>query len=175
MKFSSVLLLIVSCAVVMMAGCSKQQPAKPRAEITSLQRKEAALMITEAQLALSLRDIPRAEGLYLKATALCPDTGGYWMNLGSLQVQLNKKKEAKNAYESALAAYQDALKAAPANASAALQQVVVLALLGRVDEARETLGKVAKDFPTDADIKTFVAEKQFDLMLADSEFKAQAL
>ena len=51
--------------------------------ITPLERDKAANDMSEANFALTLKDWGRAEGLYAKATELCPDEGDAWVSLGS--------------------------------------------------------------------------------------------
>src|SRR4051812_27367951 len=83
------------------AGC------KPKVkEISSLQRREAESLASEAKFALSVRDVARAETSLARATALCPDVGDYWLELGRCRVKLGNRGAAKEAYKSALAVYQ---------------------------------------------------------------------
>ena len=164
-----------SLAVVVLCGTPGCSPKSK--EITSLQRKEAATLDSEAQFALQLKDLARAEGLIAKAADLCPDTGKYWVDLGSIRVRLGKKDAARTAYQGALKAYEGAA----ANAGAApdpgpwLQQVYVLALLGRVDDARSVLARAQKKFPESRAVRSFVEGKQIDQMIADPSFKLIAL
>ena len=164
-------------AVLVLCGASGCRPAAK--ETTSLQRKEAATLDSEAQFALQLKDLARAEGLMVKVAALCPDTGKYWVDLGSIRVRLGKKAAARTAYEAALQAYEEA--AANAKAGAApdpgpwLQQVYALALLGRVNDARSVLAKAQKKFPGSRAVQSFAEGKQIDQMLADPSFKLIAL
>ena len=150
------------------AGCGRK-------EITSLQRKEAAQAVSEAQFAMTLRDYARAEGELAKAVAACPDNGDYWVSLGSVRVRLDQRKAAKAAYESALAAYRDAAASNAKDEQAAVQQVSVLALLGRVDDARALLAKLPERFPESRNVRVFIERKQLDTMLADPNFKAISL
>ena len=87
-------------AVLVVLGAAGCRP--PPKEITSLQRKEAATLVSEAEFALQLKDLARAEGLLAKAADLCPDTGKYWVDLGSVRVRLGKKDAARTAYLAAL-------------------------------------------------------------------------
>ena len=151
-------------------GCSR---AKPR--ITELQRKEADHLAAEAQFAMTLKDWARAEGLLSKAAQLVPDTGVLWVSLGSTRVRLGNKPGARQAYESALKAFKADAEADPKDAEPWLKQMQVLALLGRVGEARAQLDKTAKRFPENRNVKAFVADKQFDRMIADPIFKQGAL
>jgi tetratricopeptide (TPR) repeat protein len=150
-----------SLAVVVLCGTPGCSPTSK--EITSLQRKEAAALDSEAQFALQLKDLARAEGL----------------DLGSIRVRLGKKDAARTAYQGALQAYEGA--AANAKAGEApdpgpwLQQVYVLALLGRVDDARSVLAKAQKKFPESRAVRSFVEGKQIDKMIADPSFKLIAL
>ncbi|HEX2853159.1 MAG TPA: tetratricopeptide repeat protein [Opitutaceae bacterium] len=154
----------------LLGGCGRR--AK---EITSLQRKEAETLASEADFAMTLRDLPRTESLLTKVVALCPDNGEYWVNLGAVRMRLGEREKAKTAYQSALAAYKDAAKLEPLNTERILQQVYILALLGRVDEARKLVEQTQKKFPEDRFVREFVQEKQFDRMLAERNFKEVSL
>ena len=177
MKMRCFSLLAVAVALLA-SGC------KPKSkEITSLQRKEAAAVVSEAQFALQLKDLARAEGLLAKATELCPDTGKYWVDLGSVRVRLGKKEAARTAYQGALKAYEaggskskeETKEWVGGEAGPALQQIYVLSLLGRVDEARAVLAKAYKQFPENRAVRSFVEQKQIDKMIADPSFKLIAL
>lgn len=164
-------------AVLVVLGAAGCRP--PPKEITSLQRKEAATLVSEAEFALQLKDLARAEGLLAKAADLCPDTGKYWVDLGSVRVRLGKKDGARTAYQGALQAYEAEVakpKAGLAPESGPwLQQVYVLALLGRVDAARSVLATAQKKFPDSRAVRSFVEGKQIDQMIADPAFKLIAL
>ena len=163
---------IVLFAVTLLAfgGC------KPKAaDITSLQRKEAANLVSEAQFAMSLRDYARAEGLLAKATALEFDNGNYWVSLGSMRVRLGQRPAAKTAYESALGAFETAYARDPKLTQPYLQQVYALALLGRIDDARKLLAKVEQKHANDPLVRAFVQGKQLDAMLKSALFKEIAL
>jgi len=164
-------LFVLAVLVPLMAGGCKPKGK----EITSLQRKEAANLVSEAQFALQLKDYARAEGLLAKAAALCPDNGRYWVDLGAMQVRQGKKDAARAAYKSGLAAYESDAGANPKDSKPVLLQVYVLGLLGRVDDARATLARAEKRFPDDRAVRAFVDGKQIDKMLADPRFKEIAL
>ncbi len=170
MKRIAFTLMIV--ALLAATGCGK-----PRAkEISSLARKEAESLASEAQFAVSVRDVARAEAALAKAAALCPDTGDYWLELGRCRVKLGNRGGAKDAYKSALAAYEDDAAREGANRGPAIaRQVYTLALLGRVDEARARLAKGVKELPGDRDLKDFADTKQLDALLASPAFKESAL
>jgi len=165
------LTLAAAAALLLGPGC------KPRAkEVTSLQRKEAASLASEAQFALSMRDYVRAESVLARAASLCPDTGDYWLELGRCRVRLGQRNTAKDAYKSALAAYEDdAAGDGTSRARALLRQIYVLALLGRVDDARSLVAKVQKEMPNNRDVRAFVEERQFEQMLASAAYKETAL
>jgi Flp pilus assembly protein TadD len=170
MKLSRVYLSLAVVALLSCGGCK----SKPK-EITSLQRKEAALLVSEAQFAISLRDFARAEGEFAKAAALCPDDGDYWVSLGSMRVRLGQRDGAKTAYKNALAAFEDAAGRDAKDAQLALQQVSVLALLGRPDDARALLAKLPARFPGNREVRIFIEQKQLESMLADPKFREVAL
>jgi tetratricopeptide (TPR) repeat protein len=168
MKFAAVIL--AGFLLVAGAGCG---PSK--SSISPAQRKEATRIYQEGQFALTLRDAKRAEGLFEKAAGLCPDIGDYWMALGTTRMRLGKRSEAKAAYQKALAAFKDEAAEAKADSGPALQQVVMLALLGRADEARVLVKKLPGRFPNDIAVTAFVTGKQLEAMLADPKFKELAL
>lgn len=166
-----VLPLTAVAAVLLGVGC------KPKAkEITSLQRREAASLVSEANFALSVRDVARAETAFARATVICPDMGDYWLELGRCRVKLGNRGAAKDAYKSALAAFEaDAKRETAIRAPALLRQVYVLALLGRADEARTVLAKARKELPDSAEIRGFADGRQLELMLESPMFKEVAL
>ena len=170
MTLSGIFLFAVGATLVFAGGCSRRSK-----EITSLQRKEAAQAVSEAQFALTLRDYARAEAELAKAVAACPDSGDYWVSLGSVRVRLGQRDGAKAAYKSALAAYEDAAARNARDEQAMVQQVTVLALLGRVDDARALLAKLPGRFPESRNIRVFLERKQLDAMLADPKFKEISL
>lgn len=160
--------VIFALVVFAAAGCGKKK------EITSLDRKQAANLVAEAQFAVSIRDYARAEGLLGQAAALCPDTGSYWLVLGSTRVRLGKRGDARRAYQEALGAFEDAAAKDKNDAQAALQQVYVLALLGRQDDARKLLAKLPDRYPNDRNVRAFV-EGRLDRIVSDPQFKEIAL
>ena len=68
-----------------------------------------------------------------------------------------------------------AAAAAPTDVRPMLQQVYVLGLLGRTDDARAVLAKGQKQFPDDRTVRAFAEGKQIDKMIADPRFKEIAL
>lgn len=163
---SSVLVLALG------AGCGAKKKTK---EITDSQRREAALHLSEAQFALSVRDWARAEPLLAKAADLAPDEPGLWLDLGMTRMRLKQRDTAKTAYQEALAAFREAAKKEPANPQWVVQQVTTLVVLGRPDEARALVDKLPGLFPDNVEIKRFVAAKPVDKMLADPKLKELTL
>jgi Flp pilus assembly protein TadD len=166
MKIPRAWLLLVLVALAPAGGCRAKQK-----EISSVQRKEAAVLAGEAQFAVSVHDFSRAEGLLAKAVAFCPDTGEYWVSLGASRVRLNRRDEARTAYQNGLAGYEAAATKEPKDAAPVLQQIYVLALLGRLDDARARLADAERKFPDDRRVRTFVQGRQLDRMLTDPKFK----
>src|SRR4051812_43594827 len=115
------LIVFFSVLACMLAGCGARKK-----EITSLQRKEAANYVSEAQFAVTVRDYARAESLYTKAAAVCPDTGEFWLGAASMRVRLGKRDQAKSAYKDALKAYEVEAAANPTDPAPVEQQVTIL-------------------------------------------------
>jgi Flp pilus assembly protein TadD len=170
MKLRLTVWLVASGLVFGANGCGAK-----RQEVTERQRKEAAHLVSEADFAMTLRDWARAEGVLAKAVELAPDTGQYWVSLGSTRMRLSNRAGARAAYQGALQAFQDEAKANESDLEPWMQQVYVLALLGRRDDARALLQKVARRFPESRSLRSFVEGKKFDAMLADPEFTKMAL
>ena len=154
------------------AGCGAKKN-----ENTEHQRKESNHLVAEASFAMNLRDWARAEGLLARATALAPDNAANWTSLGSMRVRLGNKSGAKQAYLGALQAYEREAAAdkTKANVEPWLKQVYVLALLGRVNDGRALLEKIARQFPGNSKVRAFIDGKQLDRLLADPLFKQSAL
>ena len=153
-----------------LTGCGAK-----KSKITDLQRKEAAHLASEADFAINLRDWPRAEGLLTKAVKVCPDTGNYWLSLGTARIRAGNKSGAKEAYQGALKAFADEAGADKNDPEPWLRQAYVLALLGKTEDGRALLEKAAKKFPSDRSVRSFVENKQFDKLIAQPDFKQNAL
>lgn len=160
--------VIFTVALFAFSGCHKK-------EISTIDRKQAANLVSEAQFALTMKDYTRAEGLFAQATTLCPDTGDFWIGLGNTRMQLGQRDGARTAYKKALAAFEDAAQGNNSDAGPVLRQVYTLALLGRADDARALVNKLPDRFPNDRDVRSFVDTKQLDQILADPGFKQIAL
>lgn len=156
---------LVLAAAVVISGCRQR-------EITKLERDEAANIRSEAEFAVTMKDWVRAEGLYAKAAALCPDTGETWVRLGVVRIRLHNSDGAREAYKSALTAFKDDFKRDPANTASAIRSASVLVILGRVDEARSLVDKAYARNPDDRRLRDFVQMKGVDKLVADPGLKA---
>jgi len=156
--------LVLAAAALALAGC------RPR-EITSLQRKEAANVLSEAEFAVTLHDWKRAEGLYAKAADLCPDDGNSWLNLGIVRMHLADRGGARSAYKSALSAYEAASDRNPANSQVVLRRAYVLVILGRAGEARRAVDRALAKYPEDWRLRNFVDNRGVDGLVSDPALK----
>jgi tetratricopeptide (TPR) repeat protein len=157
-------LALVLAAAIALAGCRAK-------EISSTDRKEAANVLSEAEFAVTLKDWPRAEGLYAKAAALCPDQGESWVALGVVRMRMHNPGGAKDAYKSALSAYSDDIKRDPANTFSVIRSASVLVILGRLDDARSLIDRAYAKYPDDRRLKDFVELKALDKIAADPGLK----
>lgn len=169
MKIIRLSIIVAAVVLGFGSGCGRDK------KITDLQRKEAAHLASEAEFAVTLRDFARAESVLTKVVELCPDTGAYWVSLGSARMRLGNRSRAKASYESALSAYEAEAKREKTDIEPWLAQVSVLALLGRADDARALLDKMAKRFPENRTVRAFIDQKQLDQMLRDPKFKEISL
>jgi Flp pilus assembly protein TadD len=157
-------LALVLAVSVVLGGCRAR-------EISSIDRKEAANIISEAEFAVTIKDWTRAEGLYAKAVALCPDQGETWAGLGVVRMRLHNPSGARDAYKSALEAYRDDTKREPSNTIPVIRSASVLILLGRTDEARSLVADAYARNPDDRRLKNFVEMKGIDKIAADPGLK----
>jgi tetratricopeptide (TPR) repeat protein len=157
---------VLLSATLLLAACAPK--------ISTLQRKEAANLVSEAQFATTMRDWKRAEELLAKATTLCPDNGEYWLNLGSIRRRLDNLAGARADYERALKAYGAAYKADPKDPQPLMQQIYVFELLGRPKDALKTLRRAQADHGTNPGVKNFT-EQSLQRLREDPSFKALAL
>jgi tetratricopeptide (TPR) repeat protein len=164
-----VTLILLGIALLADAGCKPKAP-----KVTPLQRKEAAHLQSEAEFAISLRDLPRAEDLYAKATATCPDDSDLWISLGACRRKQNNLEGARKAYESALKASKDAYRADSKDPAPVFQQIYVLTLLGRIDDAKALADKAQQDHGNDPRARNF-SRDAIDRMLTNETFKGLAL
>jgi Flp pilus assembly protein TadD len=161
---TTIRLALVLAGAVALAGCGAKQ-------ISSIDRKEAANVISEAQFAVTLKDWSRAEGLYAKAAGLCPDEGETWIGLGVVRMRLHNPSGARDAYKSALSAYADEVKRDPTNTIPVIRRASVLVILGRADEARAMVDKALAGNPGDRRLRNFVEMKGVDKIAADPGLK----
>ncbi len=136
--------------------------------------KEAKALSSEAQFAMNLREWPRAEKLLLDAIKITPEAV-FYHNLGSTRMRMGNRAGAKEAYLSAIEACDRMVAANKKNTDALLKKVQLLALVGRVNDARELAKKVEKDFPADPAVRAFVDGKALDGLIASPTFKEIAL
>lgn len=163
------LLVLIGLGLPWWAGC------KPNgASITPLQRKQAASLASEADFALAMKDLPRAETLYKKVVELGPDTPMYWQNLGVIQRRQGNVKGARSAYERALALHAGEYKTNQ-KAESLAQQVWLLSLLGRHADAEKLIKRAQADHPNDPLVRQLADPKKMDAMRHSPDFQALAL
>ncbi len=157
-------LVLASAAALACAGCGGRV-------VTPEQRQEAAVVVSEGRFAVELRDWKRAEGLYAKAAALCPDTGDIWFNLGVARMRLHDRDGARSAYRSALPAYRDAYERNSSDSNLVIHRAYVLVLLGKPDDARSVLEKARAQHPDDRRLRSFEENHALEGMIADPAAK----
>ena len=166
-------LVLAAVSLTLLPACGARKPQQK--EISELDRKQAALAVSDAQFSVTMRDWAGAERAYAKATEHAPDVGAYWVSLGTARMKLKQRDAAKAAYERALAAFEIEAKRDEKNPEPALRQIYVQALLGRADAARSLQEQVQKRFADHPDVKAFVEQKQLERTLQDPNFKEVAL
>lgn len=167
-RFSSFAL----CALLLCAGaCSKPKPK----EVSSLARKQAAALVSDADFAIQIHDDARAEASLSQAVELDPEQTDVWLELGYARKRLGNADGARTAYKGALAAAKRKCNEDPKDFDSLIDQVFSLALLGQLDDARALLADSAKAHPDNRQLQGFVTDKVLDRMIADPQFKKNAL
>jgi tetratricopeptide (TPR) repeat protein len=155
---------LVLAAALVLAGCARKK-------ISALDRDQAANMASEAEFAATVKEWPRAEGLYAQAAKLCPDSGDLWLALGVARMHLGDRSGARDAYKSAASAYKSAFETDPTDARAVGQRAYALVVLGRQDEARSVARKALSDHPDDGLLRDLVDGGQLERIIADPALK----
>lgn len=162
-------LILVFSVLLLAAGCSKK--AK---EVPAGVKAEAAMLISEAQFASSIREYPRAEELIERAIKLRDDVPEYWVTLGMTRRKQDNKDGARKAYEKALGLHKSRYKADKTPEELG-QQAFVLALLGRTEEALKVLAQGIKDHPDDATMKKMADPRGLPATFKNAKFKELAI
>ena len=169
MKFVRYGLVPLAAIMIVAAfGCAR------RKEVTERDRKEAAYLISEAQFAMTVREWTRAEGLLVKAVAVAPQ-GDSWLSLGAVRMRLNNRAGAKEAYQSALKAFEYESVRNSKVSEPWLKQAFVLGLLGRKSDSQAVIAKAAKIFPNDPKVRALTDPKELERMFSTQNFKEMAL
>ena len=164
------LFALLVCAVLALgAGCSKKNK-----EVTAAIKAESAMLASEAQFAMQIREFDRAEELLQRALKLRDDMPEYWVTLGMARRKQDNKEGARKAYKVALGLHTDRYQADHQPEELA-QQAFVLALLGREDEALARLAQGLKDHPNNPVMQKMADPRSLPHTFKTAEFKALAL
>jgi tetratricopeptide (TPR) repeat protein len=164
------LIYTLAAACLLFAAC-KEKPADKAAagrpkEVPKLVAAEADNLVSDATFALQIREYARAEKSLARAVELRSDIPDWWLNLGTACKRQGKVGDARSAYKKALALYEKRY-AATADVADLQQQLIVLVLLGREDEARKLLERAGQKQPSQPVLKHFAEGKIVDQLLRD--------
>jgi tetratricopeptide (TPR) repeat protein len=166
----SALIYTLAAACLLLAACSKAPADKAKAgqpqEVPKLVAAEAANLASDASFAIQIRDYARAEKSLARAVELRPDIPDWWLSLGSACKRQSKIGDARSAYKKALALYEKRY-AATADVADVQQQLIMLVLLGREDEARKLLERSRQKQPDQPVLKRMSEGKIVDQLLGD--------
>ncbi|MBL9201227.1 MAG: hypothetical protein JNL39_12015 [Opitutaceae bacterium] len=151
------------------AGCGPG--AKPLSE---RDLNEMKALQAESQYAMTMKQWSRAESLYERAIKISPEVE-FFHNLGSARMRLQNRAGAKEAYESGIRACDHLAAVKRGSTDPLLKKIQLLALLGKVEEARALQAKIDKEFRQDHAVRAFVDGKKLDALIASPIFKEIAL
>ena len=117
---------------------------KPPVQTTA---SPAQAYVNASAMAFDAHDFARAQSNSASATELEPAFAEAWVVYGMASVRLGQIGKAENAYQHALALYQARHDKDPSVADPVFQQVYVLALLGRTNQAVTLLDSAASKYP----------------------------
>jgi tetratricopeptide (TPR) repeat protein len=163
--------LVLTLGLAGLTACGENPAEQAR------RAREAELLAAEAAFALNLRDWPRAEQTLGRATELDPGRADLWLSLGSTRVRAGRTNEARSAYLQALRGFERAADASAAKTDPGpiLQQIHVLALLGRLPEARSLAAELPRRFAGHPRVRAFTEAGGLEQVIADPAFREVAL
>jgi len=161
--------LLVCAVVALSAGCSKKNKEVPAAV-----KSEAAMLASEAQFAMQIREFSRAEELMQRSVKLRDDMPEYWVTLGMARRKQDNLDGARKAYKTALELHAGRYKEGHQPEELA-QQAFVLALLGRGEEAIALLNQGLKDHPNNPAMQKMADPRGLPRTFKTEEFKALKL
>ncbi|HUT28816.1 MAG TPA: M56 family metallopeptidase [Sedimentisphaerales bacterium] len=121
-------------------------------EMTDTKGQDIASRAAEA---MNAGDFERAQALSAEAVELDPDFAEAWTGMGMACVRAGDYKGAKESYERALSFHQERYRKDPSNANHVQQQIFLLVLLGRDEEAKSLLSRARLQHPEDEQLKKF--------------------
>lgn len=161
--------LLICVFVALGSGCSKKN-----IEVSAATKAEAAMLASEAQFAMQIREFNRAEELLQRALKLREDMPEYWVTLGMARRKQDNKDGARKAYKTALGLHTDRYNEGHKPEELA-QQAFVLALLGRGEEALALLNQGLKDHPNHPVMQKMADPRGLPRTFKTEEFKSLAL
>ncbi len=124
-----------------------------RGKVSTLSTNSSAQRSADqSALAFNAGDFALARTNAARATELDSYFAEAWVALGMASVRLGDMDQAKAAYEHALAVHQARHRSDPADSNQVFQQIYVLSLLGRSDEAQALLTQALTEYPDDKQI-----------------------
>lgn len=109
-------------------------------------------LASESAAAFNAKDFAKAQALAAEATGTDPQFAEAWVAYGMASVRLGQTDLARQAYERALALHQARHRQNPSDANQAVQQIILLTLLGRPAEAETLLKQARAVYPNDQTI-----------------------
>lgn len=142
--------LVLFLASALFTSCTPPPHSSVSADSKALAGDSAA--------ALNAQDYSKAQRLAAEATRLAPEFAEAWVGYGMASVKLRQTDRAREAYERALSLHQARLRQSPSDSNQVFQQIFLLALLGRSDEAESLLKRAHSDYPNDQQISTLAGD-----------------
>jgi tetratricopeptide (TPR) repeat protein len=144
MKLAPLVLAIALCA-----SCSTPPPGGAPAAPTADARSRSQQLAAECQTALGAGDFGKAQDAAGEAVRLDPQFEEAWVAYGMASVRLGQADRALQAYERALAVHQAREGQGLSDPAKLYQEIFLLSLLGRSNDAAALLQRAHAKFPDD--------------------------
>jgi tetratricopeptide (TPR) repeat protein len=159
------ILLSLFCLTALAACGAKKK------ELSPLEQAQINNYYETARREVFIKNYAAAEQALAAIVKIDDSLASVWLDIGVLRARLQKKSEARDAYKKALSASEAVFAREPQNQTMFITRLRSLILLGRADDARGVMIKVARQNPGNATYQDLEKQKVVDVLLADPQIK----
>ncbi len=150
-----------------LAGCSSFGGKEKTVDVTTGSSKRADQLVAQASQKMQDENFEGAVALLNEAKRLQPEWPRVWTTLGIASARLGNDQMAKKSFKRALAIHEKQYRANPSEVKHVKEQVYLLILLNRDQEAKERLARGQSNHPNSRALKRL--SKMMPKILASDE------